>query len=350
MLPRMKFARTAVLRIRGQTHAGTDLPVDVFGGAVSIAISSDPDPICIYADKAAAIALMMLNGMFRAGPAFSSDLLELEVAKIRAERRRPGNPAYLVLRHTGEVETRVPTAQADVDDFVVCFDAVDKKAVRALSQQYLTAAVAALALESQNVTGFETVTDAVVLFQSDGKPVFSYTGSGSADVTVSSPFAVDAPIRIGLWLRHLVSTERLRLVAKLLSHAIGHSSDNLKAFWSSWTALEVFVNRSFPAYKAQLLADAPTGATGEENLFRRCIREELGPGKGRRGVKIKFRSIAALLAPADAERDSTEFEALADLRNVVHEDALEVTKQDIARIHLLLRKYLRLHLAAVPPS
>ena len=350
MLHRMKFERTAVLRISGQTHSGPDLPVDAVDGGVSITITSDPDRFCVHSDRASAIALMMLNGMFRGGPAFSSDLLEVEVAKIRSERRRSGHAAYLVLRHTGEVETQVPAAQAEVDEFVVCFDAVDKKAVRAPSQQCLTAAVTALALESQNVTGFETVTDSVVLFRIDGKPVFSFTGSGSADVTVSSPLAIDAPARVGLWLRDLVTIERLRLVARLLSHALEHSGDTLKAFWSSWTALEVFVKRSFPAYKAHLLAEAPMEETADEPPFRAGVREELASGKGKVGVKSKFRTIAALLAPADAGPDSAEFEELADLRNVVHDDALEVTKQDVVRIHALLRKYLRLHLAAVPPS
>ena len=182
----MKFSYTAVFSIKGlildPTQGEKLLLVDTPAGLRAI-LRSQPDSHVFEGDRSLAVAGLILRSIFNSEPTepefkqrVASSVEELRLAR----HKEYGSNPFLLVIGEGEVTSFSPTHERDTEDFIVCFEGADKDEIRARFRDKLNALLISLISEADSVIGLKRLTDHIVFFQDDGKPVYSYTFSGGA--------------------------------------------------------------------------------------------------------------------------------------------------------------------------
>jgi hypothetical protein len=348
----MKYIYTTVYWIKG-VMLGTDRiekrAVKAGKDGLQALLTSQPDAYCHEVDRSIAVANLLLNNMFGGNSNTGSleERLTNEIAKIREARvREYGAGTYLVIEARGEVSDFTAFSQQEYAEFVVYVDGVAKGPIRSATANQIMAIITAIAILVDNVLGVKKVTDAIVFFRDDGKPVYSYTFTGSATGYISKPLQPEAINPIQAVFDQLLGNQELDRISRLLVSSLQSSDDPLRSFLSAWTALEIFVNKTFNHYDTvffqQLTAGNHPSVRGQYLERIRSVMES------KYRLADRFMLISCQLCPDDADEDMQSFMNAKEQRDkLAHGQDVSETGLPVGSVQKLVRKYLFLHLGVL---
>jgi hypothetical protein len=344
-----KYRHTLVYKLDGvQLRVGygeVEVVADTAAGFHAI-VSTAPDDYCFEGDRWIAMANLRLNAIFsQPGLGITQERLEDELEKIRESRTsRFGTGPYLVLMRDDEVEGFSPEYEIETEDFVVCRGGPPRDILRQASSPHVLTALAALAVATGDVSRIKEVSDTVVFFRSDGKPIYCYTLSATANAGVIRAVSEDALGSVEYWYRTIAHDRELERAVRLLVSSLQTEGDALRSFLHAWTALEILINKSFGSYEEQFFLEL-----GEDHhpIARRQYLERMREVmRDKYRLTDKFRLIAALLSPTSADEDVKQVELAKKERDkLTHGQDVHEASLPVLIVQELVRKYIRLHLA-----
>jgi hypothetical protein len=131
----MRYTYISAHCVQGIAHPVGETDVVLFHDAAKglrVLLTADAVPHLYLLDRHLVLMSMMLKGMVGAPlPADFPDLLAAETAKIERQRRDAfGSDPVVLVAIDSDVEAQVPPNAREILDFIVCFDAFDKKALK----------------------------------------------------------------------------------------------------------------------------------------------------------------------------------------------------------------------------
>jgi len=224
-------------------------------------------------------------------------------------------------------EVPPPSNTKETQDFVVWLDGAPKEPLRQASEAQIRAALTALILAAEEASGIDTVSNTVIFFRRDGKPIYSYTPRLTANPSVLRALPAATIDSVSDWYQGISRDQGLERVSRLLVSSLQSKGDTLRSFLSAWMAMEIFTNKMFKSHKEQ-------------------FSEELIEGAYSRFMD-KFHLIASQLCPEDADEDFRQLHRAKKLRDrLLHGEEIDEAGLPICSVQELTRKYLRLHLAS----
>ncbi len=345
----MRYAYTTFYWIKGiaPSVGQSDVPIASSSSAnMSAVLTSRLDRRWPQVDRNVAVANTILNRM-----SFGTDAslgfegqVSLELETIQEERtRKYGRSAvYLVVEFSGHADG-VATEEHEYADFVLSRDGPSKFAIRRQHSESLNAIRVATALLLDSVLGVEAVSDAVTFWRSDGKHVYSYRLTGSAQGFVSRQLD---PSNLGASgdVFHALATDHwLDSVTRLLLASFENSQDRLRSFLFGWTALEIFVNKVFKHHGVAFFAALALG--DHPVISALSLKRVRAVTKDKYTLLDKFILIVLQLSPEEPNQDVDEFKQAKDRRDdLVHGQVIAESELPTETVQRLARKYLLLHL------
>jgi hypothetical protein len=229
-----RYQHTLIYRING-VHLGeqeeAELVADPATGFRAV-LSTDPDPYCFEPDRYTAISNTLLNAVFRQpGAATFDEGLRSQLEEIRESRKRKfGNGPYLVLMKEDKVEVSPPPYKGEKEEYVIWLDGAAREPLRQASKTQIRAALTALALPTEDASGFDKVSDTVIFFQSDGKPIYSYTSCLTTNPSVLRALPPAAIESVSDWYQTVARAQELERVSCLLVSSLQTKGDTMRSF------------------------------------------------------------------------------------------------------------------------
>ena len=244
---------------------------------VEVFLTTDLSAVSEDTDNATALANMLLNGALggstEAGTSTFDERLAREKHDINEARARTyASGPFLIIRREGMVPSYSPSSERELDQFIVCFDGIDKSAIRAETEPLVPNVIASLLLATGQVIGADFVTSSIVSFRDDGKPIYSFTFSAQASGFVASPLDAGSISQTNTWYKRLKIDKSLSTVVTLLVTSLQVETDRLRAFLLSWTALETLITKVFPVYENAVLSELTSGGGGGRERYVLRIR------------------------------------------------------------------------------
>lgn len=345
----MQYRYIVVFQLIGVVRPSVDMEGSLMELAPAGArgrLTGDLDSLPPEVDQATAIGNLLLQGIVgQGGEGAPEARLAQEVAELRQRRRKvAGEGAFLVVEAVGEVDHFDPQPQRDFSGYVLAIDDAPKKEIRARYESVIHGLLAALAIASEHLCGVKKLADVVTFVRQDGKPLFCFTFSGSANAYVSSPLPRDSVAGIPRNAKILSRHQSLVDAARLLSRSLAEDSDPLLSFLSVWSGLEIFVNKNFKGYESRVLERLTVGTTPP--VPPRVVERIRSVMSDKYRLSDKFSVISGELADSSVEQDQATFESIKLVRDkLLHGEDVSIASLPTADAKRLLRKYLRLHLA-----
>ena len=312
-------------------------------------LTREPDSLLANLDRGNAVRTLMLKGLFgQRETADFSIALASEIEEIRSARKKKAAAnAILILEAYGIVEAIMEGPAQEHDDFVVTFDAIDKKTIRGAHRSEIDGMKTALAFESEVPSRFTTLAEGIYLTDSEGRTVYSLTFSMSAEGSASSGITPEGAARISQRYGLLQKAGEMDSVQRLFGQMADFETDRLKVFLSGWAALEIFIAKSFKAYEETFLS--PLINAGQPTLRERFLERVKGVMKDKYRLTDKFVAVTAVLFPGASEvsvqDDLKKFSRLKELRDsIFHGDEFSERDLPVRELSALLRKYMLAYL------
>lgn len=312
-----------------------------------ITLTNNPDSYCFEGDRSIAVDGAMWESYWCSS---RSGTREERVARILSEikesRRRLGTGLYFVFEREGNVDEFTPSHEREVEDYVVCFDApTDEKPILAVSKLQIRAALTALIIAADSVLGFKKISDSIIYFRENGKPVYSPCFSMSSTIYTSHPITTEVVESVEDWYQRVVSDQALERVYQLLISSLANENDTLRSFLSAWAALEIFINKTFSLYEERLFQNLNDGKY--LNVERQYLKHVRSVMKGKYPLVAKFVLITSQLCSKSADEDLKEFKKAKEERDKLsHGQDIVEADLPVQLVQNLVRKYLQLYLAA----
>lgn len=344
----MRYRYVSIFRVSGINlpHGKSEVVVvNNSSMGTKIVLQSDIDLCCFILDRHAAIGTMMLQSFFFGKVAVSfEDGIDKEIKRIRDERkRRFGAGPFVVFEFSGQVDAHRSKPFRDLGEFVVSYDLVDGNQIRNQFKKEIDKLLMSFFLVVERDYEVKKVTDGIYLLDESGKVWHSFTFSTSAKAVVSRAFDDKLLCNLSAYSDALDKTVDLENVYRLLVQSSDKDTDNLQSFLFGWTALEVFVNKTFKEYeqrffKAYIVSEVPSCAQQFFNRLREVMKDKYR-------LRDKFMVISACLSD-QREKDLEEFVSAQKVKNnLSHGVRIDESNLPTKGIILLLRKYLQQHLA-----
>jgi hypothetical protein len=338
------------------TYIAHDVAVPTGSGSVQLyadyadrtvaVLANDPSEILADADRGAAVASVVLRGVF--GSADPRDIevkLAEQVEGIRKDRLRLAASApFLVVSVDLEVEPDLSGPHIDQTAYSVYFDAVDKKDIRATARPVADRVVAVAIIASQAHTRYDRIRESIYLTADDGRLIYPLSFTGHAPSLSVRSVDPELPAIVARYAAAARATPQpdLTTVYSLIRAAADGRTEPLRAFIAAWSALEIFTNKVFKQYeRAWFDALAAERVPADVRQLSR-IREVMS---GKYRLVDSFTILASILAPGDADSDIATFGELKKARDALfHAGALGESDLPADRALAIVRKYVRLHL------
>lgn len=345
----MHYIYNSLYHIRGLIPSSPANDEAIFAdsaGSIRAVLTSDLAQLGDLLDKARAISIMLLTGLFgQKEPGTFDERLAAQVQRLREERAKKFVAGvFLFFEANGETAPITPHVQRECGNLIVALGGLPKGDIRDRHEPLARKSLAAIELGISSVAGVEKLAEATVFFADDGKPIYGFNSGGSAEALVSGrPSAEDLAATRQLASRIAKDTSLDRVIT-LLNESLEPNQEKLRRFLSAWMALEVFVNKNFDAYRERFW-DSLSAAVSQpiqERYLKRIhdvMRDKYKP-------LDKFVVISAELDPSEADRDIAIFQRGKDLRDEFsHGEAIDEHALPVADIQGLVRKFLRLHVS-----
>lgn len=293
-------------------------------------LSNNLDNYCADIDKSAVIGNMLLGGL--GGRTFDSHLEETR--NQRNERYK--TPPFLVIQAFGDDSSFILKNNTDKGDYILCIQNETGNFSKGQYQYLINSVVSSLCITFDTFYKVKEVGETVVYYNDDEKPihnvVFSCYGTG-----FSSREVLDTDIERTKTCSSILSEkESFNTVCRLLVQSVDSKNDALLSYLSVWTALEVFVNKSFKLNKQKLIASMTERGLDEP------FREEIE--KDKFSLMSKFNMVCLYLSSQDECSDVESFRGLKDTRDkLFHGDEIDLKGLPIFETQNLLRKYLSIY-------
>lgn len=272
-------------------------------------------------------------------------LLVAETAKVETQRRDSiGSDPVVIIEITGDVEAQVPANAREVQDFLLCFDAFDKKALKARLQSEVSAVLTALRIGTGAQLEFRQVCDGSYLLTDDLKVVHSASAEmGSLGMYVSRRLTQEQQAQVGADISLALKAGPLERVMRLHAQSLNKATDNYRAFVAAWSALEILIGKLFPTYQRLLTAElrAVNQSPGLHTYLDR-VANVMGD---KYNLADKFAVLSVYLDDDRAEGEVGIFRELKGVRDrLSHGEELEESSLPTRDVQRIFDKYLRNHL------
>jgi len=311
-------------------------------------LTYDAENYLFEIDRATAIANIILNLTFGKLEKYTFENgLQRELEKIattyqKVKRDRDG--VFVVFEAEGVVESWTPSNKGELDDFVIVFNAVDKAPIYEQYQTSINGILSSFSLGCGSIYELKKIQEGIYFIEDHDKPVYSYSFKCSAIIgNISAPITADQLCYVKNNAKIMGEHKELVNSARLLIQSLDENSDTLLAFLAAWNGLEILIQKIFKTY--------------ETNMFNRVAEDKnvnfKGVDKIRTVMKDKYRLvdkfsiISSELIPDEADEDIDEFKSIkCDYRDkLMHGKDVPLSSLPTERVRILLKKYLKLHIA-----
>jgi hypothetical protein len=350
----MEFVFLSASKVLGINHKSGEPDKLLFEAAdprTKVLITRNLDQNWYILDRQAALATMMLMGMIgQSSTSEFSERLEQKVQEIREHRNKTlGHDGILLIEIRGEIDATIKEPKNEVDDLVLCFDAYDKKELKAILQNQVAAIFAAVRISGNGKYELEKVSEGSYLVQPDGRVVHSFSIEfGGATVYTSAPIDEEDIFKIRKHIDLILKEKELVRVVRLFAYSMDRGTDELRTFITAWSALEILISKIFPKYENYLFVEISklSKAYGLKQYLDR-ISDVM---KGKYSLVDKFAVISIFLDEENETEDIATFKKAKKVRDEIFhgEDILEgsLPSREIQR---LFEKYFCKHILRVNP-
>lgn len=309
-------------------------------GAVHVFLTSDATNPLAIVDRQAAIGTVMLHGFVGlpedVNPKVAWKARVKETADDRHKRYK--SSVFVVIEVEGDIEVTLPERCERVDDYWLCFDAYDKKALTESIQPNVASALSAVRLAGDTEYRFEQVISGSYLIDDQGLVIHSISFSGGGEITVARVVSDDQIAAMREFIVPLRQTPELEQPIDLHAQSLNRQETKLRAFMAAWNALEQFVKEANAKYGPLWDAEKKdAGTTVGRILTLNGILDNNSK------LAKTFGKMACYLGGQDTTADINEFVALKDIRNDLSHE-LKDDDLPIERVHRLMDRYLKGHL------
>jgi hypothetical protein len=345
----MRYTFLSAHAVQGIAHplGAADMPLfDDPTKEVRVFLTSDAVGRLYLLNRHLALMSMMLRALV--GDPLADDfpdVLAAETAKVARQRSDSiGSDPVVIIEITGEVEATVPANARELEDFIVCFDAYDKKAIRARLASQVSAVLTALRIGAGNPLEFRQVSEGSYLTTPDGRVVHSASvEAGSLGASVSHRLSEEQRQRIQADVRLTLDAGSLERVMRLHAQSLSKATDNYRGFIAAWSALEILVGKLFPTYHHLLATDLRTlrPSPGLHAYLDR-IADVMAD---KYNLADKFAVLSVYLDDTFSEEEVQTFRKLKGVRDrISHGEEVDEAALPTRDIQRLFDKYLRNHL------
>lgn len=196
------------------------------------------DKHCFEIDRHNALSESLLNGLFGGAEInIFNEKMDERIGQLQTERRQViGNHVSLIVRFSEQIEIELPERKAERNDVIVCFEAIDKKAIKVKHETMLNTIISSVCLET-NAT-CNKVSDVIYFKLENGKTMYSLEFLfGSMTLSVSNQLNIDKQKAISDFTSLALKTSSdLNTVYRLHRLMLENRGDRLRAFLFGWTA------------------------------------------------------------------------------------------------------------------
>jgi hypothetical protein len=270
--------------------------------------------------------------------------LSHQIDAVRRQRSETlAGAGIVVIKMCGDVDAAIGEARRDIADFVLCFDAFDKKALRSKLQPTVVSALAGLRICGRGDYEFEAISNGSYLVTDDGRVVHSFTAEfGSLRAYVSSPLTDEQIARVRESIGLLNRSGDLARVARLYAQSIDRGTDNFRAFVSAWSALEILIGKIFPVYQRQLASQLATVSVAPG--LKAYLTRVADVMSGKHTLTDRFAVISMFLDEAQDPEEIANFKRLKKFRDrLSHGEDIPDESLPAIQVQKLFEKYLSSH-------
>lgn len=302
----MDYKYTVAYRLEGISTSNLDEDKLLYQDedlGIAVVLTSDVNRHCLSIDRGLACASLLLRGMFadekmQELPA----AIDSEMAKIQEERlSKKKSGAYAVIVISGEAELDIrENLYRETDQFSISFDAIDRESIRNQHKEKIHAIVASLAISTNPEYHAEKIASGICFFDRNDKPLYTYTVQGGrARLILAKPVGLEKEAEICRVIGLSNANMQLKTPFRLLTQSLETTQDNLRAFISAWSALEILTNKVFPVYEKQFIAGIVDDHSSHGvNNFMGRIKDVM---KDRYRLTDKFSLVASFLSSEATE-------------------------------------------------
>lgn len=345
----MQYTYLSANSIHGLNYPLGEPDIKIFEdkkNGIYVILTSDATSHLRYINRNSALLGMIMRGM--TGTPLSGDFperLAQETVKVEQQQREViGTDPVIIICINGEVDASIPDSARQMLDFVFCFDAFDKKALRADLKSRVSAILTAIRMGGDASYRFSRVVDGSYLTTDDGKIVHSVSVEGhAATINVSRQFTTDQIANMSGDIELAIEARGLERVMRLQAYSLNASTDNYRAFIAAWSALEILIGKLFPVYQKNLTADLRkvSGAPG----LRTYLDRVASVMTDKHGLADKFAVLSVYLDEESKPNEIDEFRGLKRVRDQLsHGVELDESTLPTGEVQRLFDKYLRSHL------
>ncbi len=347
----MDYKYTVVYRLEGISNSNLDEDKLVYQDenlGITVVLTSDVNRHCLSIDRGLACASLLLRGMF--GCEKMQELptaIDSEIKKIQEERLSKKNSgAYAVIIISGRAELDIKeNLHRETDEFSISFDAIDKESIRNQHKERINAIVASLAISTSPEYHAEKIASGICFFDANDKPLYTYTlQGGRARLILAKPVDLEKETEICRVIGLSNANMQLKTPFRLLTQSLETTEDNLRAFMSAWSALEILTNKVFPVYEEKFIAGIVDdhNSHGVNNFLRR-IKDVM---KDKYRLTDKFSLVASFLS-SEITADIELFKNIKKERdNISHGKEFDEEALPVEGARKLASKYLMNHMSA----
>ncbi len=311
-------------------------------------LTNNPDILLTDIDTGLAVGRLMLTGLEDQRNAEFPAALEAAVQEIKTERANKfGSQALvLVVEANGEIDAKIGESSREYSEFIVTFDAVDKRKVARIHQSEIESMKLAVAFESEPPSRFSILGEGVYLTNEAGKIIYSISFSMSGEAAVSTSLSDERVGQISSRYAMLQKSNDMESIERLFSQMADYETDRLKAFLFGWTALERLIAKAFKTYEHAFLSPLTNAdQTTLREIFLDRIKDVM---KDKYRLADKFIAVASVLFPRasdnEMQEDIKQFRQLKQLRDSIsHGEEFFEKDLPIHELSALLRKYVLAH-------
>lgn len=345
----MRYTFLSAHAVQGIAHPIGEADVLLFrdpSKGIRVFLTADAVTHLYFLNRHLALLSMMLRAMISSPLAADfSEVLVAETAKVARQRSDSiGTDPAVIVKISGEVEAAIPDNAREIQDFIVCFDAFDKKALKTRLVSQVSAVLTAVRIGTGDPLEFRQISDGSYLTTDDGRVVHSASAeAGAPGVYVSPRLTEEQKQRIEADIPLALGAGSLERVLRLHAQSLGKALDNYRAFVAAWTALEILVAKLFPKYHHLLAGDLRTlrPSPGLHAYLDRVASVMAD----KYSLADKFAVLSVYLDDLGVQDEVAKFRELKGFRDrLSHGEEIDETALPTGDVQSLFDKYLRNHL------
>lgn len=332
----MRYKYISIYELQGILFKNIDESVLTFSNSgLTATIANTIDSYCLDIDTSNSVSSITLGS----NP-YDNMKLPFEdkfklILKDEQERRRKnyGTGPYVVFEGTGFDASKKLKTPKEYNQFILCIadNQLDDDQLYSIKESYQDkthGVLTALFISIDTFYKIRKVGDAIVHYNNDNKPIYTLSFHLSGDAFTSRLCTNEDIENIITSSTALIDNKEFKTINKIIAKSIDSRNDKLLSFLSGWTALEIFINKTFSLYKEL-----------------GYLREDIASSNN---LKEQFAAICKQLSPNTADENERVFRRIHKLRNdLVHRNDFDLKKLPVAETQSLLRELIQLHLKVI---